>query len=83
MLSARVSKVQLAERMGVDEKEVRRLLDPHHASKLPRIAEAVQALGQHLVISLEVAQVVGAATGKAYREVLKEAAPKRKRAVRA
>lgn len=55
MLVASVSKVQLAKRMGVDEKEVRRLLDPHHKSKLPRIAEAVQALGQRLVIGLEAA----------------------------
>ncbi len=55
MQAAQVSKVQLAQRMGVDEKEVRRLLDPHHGSKLPRIAEAVQALGQRLVIGLETA----------------------------
>ncbi|OWQ44479.1 hypothetical protein CDL60_25585 [Roseateles noduli] len=53
MQSASVSKVQLARRLGVDEKEVRRLLDPHHASKLPRIAEAVQLLGRRLVIGLE------------------------------
>ncbi|WP_343638439.1 type II toxin-antitoxin system HicB family antitoxin [Roseateles sp.] len=53
MQSASVSKVQLARRLGVDEKEVRRLLDPHHASKLPRIAEAVHLLGRRLVIGLE------------------------------
>jgi antitoxin HicB len=47
-----VSKVELAKRLGVDEKEVRRLLDPHHGSKLPRIAEAVQALGKRLRIEL-------------------------------
>lgn len=55
MRASGVSKLQLAKRMGVDEKEVRRLLDPHHGSKLPRIAEAVQALGQRLVIGLETA----------------------------
>jgi hypothetical protein len=32
---------------------VRRLLDPHYASKLPRIAQAVAALGKRLVIGLE------------------------------
>ncbi|MBV8604805.1 MAG: type II toxin-antitoxin system HicB family antitoxin [Pelomonas sp.] len=53
MRAASVSKVQLAKRLGVDEKEVRRLLDPHHGSKVPRIAEAVEALGQRLVIGLE------------------------------
>ncbi|WP_423598405.1 type II toxin-antitoxin system HicB family antitoxin [Roseateles sp. MS654] len=59
MRSASVTKVQLARRLGVDEKEVRRLLDPHHASKLPRIAEAVQLLGRRLVIGLEEAALPG------------------------
>lgn len=53
MRAASVTRQQLARRMGVDEKEVRRLLDPHHGSKLPRIAEAVQLLGKRLVVSLE------------------------------
>lgn len=53
MREARVTNVQLARRLGVDEKEVRRLLDPHYASKLPRIAEAIAALGKRLVIGLE------------------------------
>jgi len=48
-----ISKMQLAKQLGVDEKEVRRLLDPHYGSKLPRIAEAVSLLGQRLVIGLE------------------------------
>jgi antitoxin HicB len=55
MREAGVNKVQLAQRLGIDEKEVRRLLDPHHGSKLPRIAEAVQALRRRLVIGLEAA----------------------------
>lgn len=50
---AGISKLQLARRLGIDEKEVRRLLDPHYGSKLPRIAQAVEALGQRLVIGLE------------------------------
>jgi antitoxin HicB len=37
----------------VDEKEVRRLLDPHYGSKLPRIAQAIGVLGRRLVIGLE------------------------------
>ena len=53
MKEACVTNVQLARRLGVDEKEVRRLLDPHYASKLPRIAQAVSALGKRLVIGLE------------------------------
>ena len=55
MKDAGISKVQLAKRLGIDEKEVRRLLDPHYGSKLPRIAQAVEALGRRLVIGLEAA----------------------------
>ena len=53
MRQAGISKVQLARRLGVDEKEVRRLLDPHYGSKLPRIAKAINLLGQRLVIGVE------------------------------
>ena len=53
MREAGISKMQLAKQLGVDEKEVRRLLDPHYGSKLPRIAEAISVLGQRLVIGLE------------------------------
>ncbi len=53
MRQAGISKVQLAKRLGVDEKEVRRLLDPHYGSKLPRIAKAIHLLGQRLVIGVE------------------------------
>ena len=53
MKDAGISKVQLAKRLGVDEKEVRRLLDPQYGSKLPRIAQAVEALGRRLVIGLK------------------------------
>lgn len=50
---ANVSKVELARQLGIDEKEVRRLLDPHYPSKLPRIAEAISLLGKRLVLTLE------------------------------
>ena len=53
MRQAGISKTQLARRLGVDEKEVRRLLDPHYGSKLPRISKAIGLLGQRLVISIE------------------------------
>lgn len=53
MREERVTNVQLAKQLGVDEKEVRRLLDPRYASKLPRIAQAVAVLGKRLVIGLE------------------------------
>ena len=53
MREAGITKTELAAKLGVDEKEVRRLLDPHYGSKLPRIAEAISLLGQRLVIGLE------------------------------
>jgi antitoxin HicB len=55
MSEAGITKVQLAKQLGIDEKEVRRLLDPHYGSKLPRIAQAIQLLGKRLVIGLETA----------------------------
>jgi len=50
---AGIRNTELARRLGADEKEVRRLLDPHHKSKLPRIEAALEALGKNLVISME------------------------------
>lgn len=55
MREAQMTNVELARQLGVDEKEVRRLLDPHYASKLPRVAQAITALGKRLVIGLEAA----------------------------
>src|SRR5215217_6274582 len=43
---AGMTKSQLAERLGCDEKEVRRLLDPRHASRLPRLQAALAVLGK-------------------------------------
>jgi len=47
------TKVQMAADLGIDEKEIRRLLDPHHPSKLPRIAEILERVGKHVVVSIE------------------------------
>lgn len=49
---AGISKSDLADRLGCDEKEVRRLLDPCHPSKLPRIQKALAALGKTLAVRL-------------------------------
>ena len=43
----------LAARLECDEKEVRRMLDPRHPTKLPRIEQALVALGKRLVVSVE------------------------------
>lgn len=49
---AGLTKVALAARLGWDEKEVRRLLDPRQPSKIQRIDAALAALGRRLVIDL-------------------------------
>lgn len=48
-----IRNTEQAKRLGADEKEIRRLLDPHHRSKLPRLEAALQALGKKLVIGIE------------------------------
>ncbi len=53
MGDAGISIVQLARELGCDEKEVRRMLDPGHPTKLPRIKEALDVLGKRLVVSVE------------------------------
>lgn len=47
------SKVQIAALLGIDEKEVRRLLNPYHPSKLNRINELLRKLGKRLVIQIQ------------------------------
>jgi len=47
-----MTRAELATRLGCDEKEVRRLLDPRHPSKLPRIQKALAALGKGLSVRL-------------------------------
>jgi antitoxin HicB len=45
---AGISNSELARRLRLDEKEARRILDPHHPTKLPRIEPALAALGRHV-----------------------------------
>lgn len=49
---AGISKSELARRIGKDEKEVRRILDPKHATKLPALTAALRALGKRLVVGI-------------------------------
>ena len=46
-----LTRVALAKRLGWAESEIRRLLDPNHATKLDRIDVALRALGRRLVVS--------------------------------
>ncbi len=47
-----MSQSALAKAVGLDEKEIRRMLDPAHASKLPRIAKVLRALGKELQLTV-------------------------------
>ena len=49
---AGITNSEFARRMRLDEKEARRILDPHHPTKLPRIEEALSVLGRHVELSL-------------------------------
>jgi len=44
---------QLAVRLGVQETEARRMLDPRHATKIGRLEAALAALGKRIVVSVE------------------------------
>jgi antitoxin HicB len=54
--AAGISKSELARRIGKDEKEVRRILDPKHSTKLPALTAALRALGKRLVVGIEGAE---------------------------
>ena len=53
MREAGMTNVQLARKLGCDEREVRRMLDPRHPTKLPRIKEGLEVLGKRLVVGVE------------------------------
>jgi antitoxin HicB len=45
--------IELARCLNVNEKEARRILDPHHKTKLPRMEKALRAVGLRMVIGFE------------------------------
>lgn len=49
---AGISNSELARRMKLDEKEARRILDPHHPTRLSKIEEALSVLGRHVELAL-------------------------------
>jgi antitoxin HicB len=53
---AGITKTELARRIGKNEKEVRRILDPKHATKLPALTAALRALGKRLVVGVAEAE---------------------------
>lgn len=52
---AGISKTDLAARLGKDEREIRRILDPGRATKMPALVSALSALGRRFVIGVEAA----------------------------
>lgn len=48
-----LTNTELAERLGVSETVVRRMLDPRHDTKPARIQAALKAMGKRIVVSIE------------------------------
>jgi len=47
MKKAGITRVELARRLHIDEKEARRMLDPHHPTKADRLERALAVLGRY------------------------------------
>ena len=62
---AGVTKSELGRRLGKDEREIRRILDPNHATKLSTLKKALAALGRRLVVGVEAARSCRYRTAKA------------------
>lgn len=52
MLRARLSNVELGHRLGLDEKQVRRLRDPLHRSHIDKVEAALRILGKRLEVEV-------------------------------
>jgi antitoxin HicB len=48
--ASRLSQSELARRLKVDAKEVRRMLDPKHATKIEKLDDGIRALGRRLIV---------------------------------
>lgn len=55
MAAAKMSNIELARRLGVDEKAVRRLTDFDHRSHIGQVEVALAALGRRLEVSIKAA----------------------------
>jgi antitoxin HicB len=47
-----LSRAELARRLDLDEKEVRRMLDPRHPTKLARLEAGLRVLGRRLMLEV-------------------------------
>jgi antitoxin HicB len=48
-----INKLELARRVGCDEKQIRRLLDPAYATNIRAIGEALRAMGKRLNLGFD------------------------------
>jgi antitoxin HicB len=53
MRQGRITKTEVARRLGVSETVVRRMLDPRHATKPEKIQAALSVLGKRIVVGFE------------------------------
>jgi antitoxin HicB len=53
MLGAKMSNVELGRRLGMDEKQVRRLRDPLHQSHIGKVEAALRILGKRLEVEVK------------------------------
>lgn len=49
---AGITQTELANRIKTDTKEARRILDPHYGSKLPKMEQALKALGYKVQVGI-------------------------------
>jgi antitoxin HicB len=52
MIEKQVNKSELARRLNVDVREVRRMLNPHHGTKLPSMEQALAVLGKQIELHI-------------------------------
>ena len=52
MKEAKISNTKLARQLGCDEKDVRRMLDPRHHSRISALQTALAALGKNIVVAV-------------------------------
>ena len=57
-----LTRVELANRLGVHDRVVRRMLDPSHGTSVNRINDALRVLGQQVVIEMQEA-AAGSSSG--------------------
>ena len=52
MREKKINKSELARRLQVDVREVRRLLNPHHGTRLPFMEQALAAVGKRIELNI-------------------------------